>query len=92
MNIQFSYDDFLENNLQAHWYCTEFPNVTFNVGDQLWLNDFKSILKIGKLHQLYDDDEFIGWDFVDYLAEVTSVMHGYEESVGYILVVSLKSI
>jgi len=94
MNIEFSFSNIPEQPRTAMvFHSVNFPeNIKFNVGDNIWLYDFKEFLKEGYLYSPSENENYVGLEEESTLCEVLDISHGFDNKIGYILIVSVKGI
>jgi len=91
MNIEFCFNNTSDEGKEIAFNSTNFPeNINFKVGDLIWIRDFQRFLKKGYLYSPDTEADYGGFDDTSGLCEVLGFYHGYDEVIGYILIVSVE--
>ncbi len=91
MNIEFSFKNNGYTGKTLSFYSTNFPeNINFKIGDFIWISDFNKFLQKGQLYCPDLSDNYSELDDKSGLCEVLGFHHGYDDSLGYILIVSVE--
>jgi hypothetical protein len=91
MNIEFCFNNSSEEGKLIVFNSTNFPeNINFKIGDYIWIRDFEKFLKKGFLYSPDSTADYGEFNDISGLCEVVLLHHGYDEVIGYILIVSVE--
>jgi hypothetical protein len=92
MNIQFDFKNESYDGKDMVFHSTNFPeNIHFKKGDFISISDFDKFLVKGNLYYDFDQDYAEIGD-KDSLCEILNFHHVFDEKIGYILIVIIKSL
>ena len=91
MNIEFSFNNNSSEGKTMVFHSVNFPeNINLKIGDLIRISDFDKFLEKGYLYSPDNTDDYAELNDKSGLCEVLGFHHGYDENIGYILIVSVE--